>query len=135
MCTPHKWVQSLLIGRHEKPYGFIETHSQSRELVGRANKGLSFICGRLIVEPCPVHITAHVISCFSIIYINGTKLSLSRLRFHLRPTRQYGKCLLRLQPRHDFCELFACFSVLKLLRTILNYLILCQGLGLRFWVM
>ena len=33
------------------------------------------------------------------------------------------------------CERFVGFSVRQLLRTIFNYLILCQGLGLRFWVM
>ena len=44
-------------------------------------------------------------------------------------------CLLRLQPGRDFVVSGSRgFSVRKLLRTIFNYLILCQGLGLRFWV-
>ena len=35
-----------------------------------------------------------------------------------------------------FCERFpGFFNICKLLRTIFNYLILCQGLGLRFWEM
>ena len=37
--------------------------------------------------------------------------------------------------RDLFCERLSGFSVRKLLRTIFTYLIVCQGLGLRFWVM
>ena len=108
-------------------------------LVRPANKGLSLICGWLIVEPCEVLITAHVIWCFIIIYINGTKLNFGAIEMKSQanaPIWHDGPCLPRLPPGRDFLRAVrGFFSVRKLLRTIFNYVILCQVLGLRCWVM
>ena len=41
-------------------------------------KAYRLICCRLIVEPCEVVITVHLIWCVIIIYINGTKLTFYR---------------------------------------------------------
>ena len=60
-------------------------------LVRSANKRLSLIGGRLIVEPCEVPITTHAIWCFITIYINGTKLNFGATEMKPQAyARQYG---------------------------------------------
>ena len=68
-------------------------------------------------------------------YINGTKLHFGATEIKSKantPTWHDGPCLLRLQPERDF---FRAVSVFFVTQTIFNNLVLCQGLGLRFWVL
>ena len=73
-----KFVQPFLIGRREKPSGFTGHTGSQCHWCDPQTKASRLICCRLIVEPCEVVITVHLIWCVIIIYINGTKLKFCR---------------------------------------------------------
>ena len=80
-----KSVQPLLIGPREKPSGFTgHTGSQCHSCEPQT-KASPLICCRLIVEPCEVVITVHLIWCVIIFYIISEETSIfapQRLRFY-----------------------------------------------------
>ena len=73
-----KFVQPLFIGRREKPSGLTGRTGSQCHWCEPQTKASRLICCRLIVEPCEVVITVHLIWCVIIIYINGTKLKFCR---------------------------------------------------------
>ena len=74
----NKFVQPLWIGRHEKPSGFTGHTDSQCHWCEQQTKASRLICCRLIVEPCEVVITVHLIWCVIIIYINGSKFKFCR---------------------------------------------------------
>ena len=114
-------------------------HSQSMRLVQTANRGLLNMwpanCWASVAKSWSPHMSYGV---FSLFLLAEPSLTLARLILNRRPTCQYGT-MWRVYRGCSRDAIFASsskfFLVFTLLRTIFNYLILCRGLGLRFWVM
>ena len=132
MYAPHKWGQPLLIGC----LGSLTTQSDNATGANRKQRPLLNMwptnCWASVAKSWSPHMSYGVFS------LAEPSLTLAWLRLNRRPTCQYGT-MWRVYRGCSRDAIFASgskvFFVFTLLRTIFNYLILCRGLGLRFWVM